>query len=97
VKAFQRDGRWRQLPEKCSQLRGDLVNIRLRHPNLDPDRQVIIQGCITLLTQLEHRIDRSIEGGAAPKGFVDMNKRISSSLDELRVVLYDLETQERDR
>lgn len=91
---------WRDMPDRYSAIRTELVHIRGRYPSPHADEKRIIQASIEALRALEDLVERAIQAGALPDDVPGMNRVVAQRVDELSELSNrlqaQLETRKRD-
>ena len=83
----------RSLPERCNEMRKNLISIREAYRGFTPEQSAVIQGAITYLNRMESGCILMKEKNEEPKNISLFNKNFNKCTDELHVVLINLKKQ----
>ena len=90
IKRHHRNAVWAVLPDRYSEPRRKLIEIRSVFPSLDADRQKSLQGVISHLSGMETEVEKHLVRGAEAPDAAKFNRMISKDADELADVFISM-------
>ena len=90
IKRHHRNAVWAVLPDRYSEPRRKLIEIRNVFPSLDADRQKSLQGVISHLSAMETEAEKHLARGAEPPDVAKFNRIISKHADRLADVFISM-------
>lgn len=77
IKRLHRSQQWTLLPDRYDHLRELLIAIKANKADLREKAQKDIQGMVSSIARIEHKIDTSIEKGQTPYEISEVNRWIN--------------------
>lgn len=90
IKRLHRNQEWAILPDRYDNLRELLISIKINRTDLSDEEQRQIQGMISAIAQIEHKIDVAIERGKTPYEIPQANRWINKQGEILYQTLVTL-------
>jgi hypothetical protein len=90
IKRLQMQSSWMTIPDRCSNLRKNLISIKSNYPNLSIDQKTALQNAIQQFTTIETLVVKALNDNKSPTDPLKLYRIVSLQVDNAYQLLIDI-------